>query len=207
MDLCFADRKPSNACLPVNLLNKRRFVLDIFLNIIWVKCCPFFFDPAVRTHSVGMSAQIVSEGKVSFQLRRVLRADVQMMLLQMLFAVVPECLPSRDAEIPFVLIADFLQGRSHFAEQGIVPDDDVDIDDRFCGQLPHGGTADVFDPQGQRTEGSMKLPSDLFKILFPSLVVGQDGDCLCFQLDFPERFRLRSVLERAAPGDSCRSII
>ena len=56
----------SNAYLSVYLFDKRRFVLNIFLNISWEKPCAFFFDSTVFKHSFRMRAQIVSEGNVSF---------------------------------------------------------------------------------------------------------------------------------------------
>ena len=56
----------SNAYLSVYLFDKRRFVLNIFHNIIWEKPCAFFFDSAVDAHRFRIGAQIVSEGNVSF---------------------------------------------------------------------------------------------------------------------------------------------
>ena len=56
----------SNAYLSVYLFDKGRFVLDIFLNIIWIERCAFFFDSTVFTHCFWIGAQIISEGNMSF---------------------------------------------------------------------------------------------------------------------------------------------
>ena len=105
---------------------------DITLDIVGASFCPFFLYPAVFPRGLGMSPQIIPEGKVSSQLRRILRTYVQMVLLQVLFALVFERLSSGDAKVAFVMIADLAQGGYDVFPYGAIFNDNVNINDRFC---------------------------------------------------------------------------
>ena len=55
-----------------------------------------------------------------------------MVLLQVLFAIVFECLSSDDTKVTFVLIADFTQGGYNIFQYSVILDDNINIYDRFC---------------------------------------------------------------------------
>ena len=51
---------------PIYSLDKWRLVFDIFLHIIRIKRCPFFFNAAVFTYGFGVGTQIVPKSKMPF---------------------------------------------------------------------------------------------------------------------------------------------
>ena len=55
-----------------------------------------------------------------------------MMLSQMLFAIVFECLSSCDAKVSFMPITDRSQSRYSFFQHSVILNDDIDIDNGFC---------------------------------------------------------------------------
>ena len=97
----------------------------------------------------------------------------------MRLAVMPERLPSGDAQVALVPITDGIQLGNHDIEQGIVLDDDIQVYDGFGGQARHSGAADMLNSQSQIARGVMNLGFDIDKVLCPFFAVGLNDDVLC----------------------------
>ena len=102
------------------------------------------------------------------------------MLLQMVFAVVAEGFPARDAKVTLVLITDRFQGSGRRMECRTVPNDNVQVDDRFRGQPGHRCTADMLDPERQLSQRGFDLCFDLRKTVCSGFIIWQDYDVFRF---------------------------
>ena len=115
----------------VNALDIRRFVSNIAVDVKRVSLCALLLHAAVRAHFLRMAPQIVAKSKVPAKLRSVLRANIQMMLSKVFFAVVTKDLPSLDFAVAFVHITDGRKRRNYFRKFRPVLDDDVYVYDRL----------------------------------------------------------------------------
>ena len=79
--------------------------MDILVDVVGEQLSRLLFDRAVLPNRFGVAPKVIAEGKMAVQLLRGLRADIEMVLLQMRLAVVFEGLPIADAEIAFVASA------------------------------------------------------------------------------------------------------
>ncbi len=81
-----------------------------------------------------MGTQIVPECDVPFQFCGILRTDIQVMFLQMVFAVIFECFPSDNAKVSLITVTDFFQFADNLIKYRIIRDNDIYVNDRFCRQ-------------------------------------------------------------------------
>ena len=107
----------------------------------------FFFDPAVFPDVIRMAAQPVAESEMPPKLRRILRADIQVMFPQMRLSFVAECFPAFDAYVSLVKLSGLFKGFDHFAEHIFFFYHCVDIYDRFRGKSGNGSAAHMFDTE------------------------------------------------------------
>ena len=100
------------------------------------------------------------------------------MLLQVFFAIIFECLSSNDAKVTFMLITNFSQGRYNILQYGVIFNDNININDRFCRQTLHRSTADMFNSYGQLPQSIGKFGFYSKEILSPLFIVWQDNNML-----------------------------
>ena len=108
-----------------------------------------------------------------------------MMLLQMLFSLIREGFPPGDSKIALMHVPDRPQFGNNSVEGGIILDDDVDINDRLCGQPRNGSAADMLDPQGQFSNCILYFVSDIQEVLLPFPRIRLDDDMLCSHASIP----------------------
>ena len=79
---------------------------DIGIDNVWIKCGSFGFHRAILCRRLRMASQIVSKGDVAIALRRILRADIETVLLQRRLIVIPKRLAVFYAEVSLMAVAD-----------------------------------------------------------------------------------------------------
>ena len=97
------------SALDIKFFDDVRFVLNVAVNVIGIQCGGILLDPAVGLGGFAMTAQIIPEGDVTLQFRRIFRTDIQMVFLQVRFVFVAKGFPAGNTQIPFVDITDACQ--------------------------------------------------------------------------------------------------
>ena len=110
------------------------------------------------------------------------RAHIQMMVSQMFLSIIFECFPSCNTQISFVTVTDFSKRAYHFLQILSVPDNNIDVYDRFCRQPPHGCTAHMLDPHCQRPKHFFYFIPYLYKIIRPCRIIRHNYNSLISHL-------------------------
>ena len=99
-----------------------------------------------------------------------------MMFFQVIFTIVAKCLSSRNTEVSFILITNFLQGRNSIFQSVVILNNYIYINNRFCRQPLHGSTPHVFDANCQLPKSIRKFILYFKKIQSPMFIEWFDNN-------------------------------
>jgi hypothetical protein len=131
-----------------------------------------FFELAVLLYSFGMGAEVVAEGDVALELAGFGWAEVEVVAVGVRGG--EEGFALGDTEVALVDVAELGEALDGGGEVGGGAEEDVEVDDRFGGEVGDGGAAYVLDCGGDGAENLGDGATDGLELGGPFGVVVDD---------------------------------